>query len=236
MTATNALSKRQQSIADRKDRIFAAAREIIAADGYDALTTRGLAQAAGVTVPTLYNLVGDKAAIVSAMAIASIEELWERLEFNRRATPLEMADAVIDEAFAKISEDKAFSRGTFIALQRLGIAFSYHPTRDDAGAHAARRSVDMAEFAVRAAGRLGQLRGTLPAHELAVQMFAAYRAALDDWLSDAIDLLEMRRRQRWGFYLVLASDASDAFRAELLTRLAALASPDQAPKSQEEAA
>ena len=61
-------NKRAQSIADRKARILAAARAIIARDGYDALTTRGLAQAACVTVPTLYNLVGDKAAIISAIS------------------------------------------------------------------------------------------------------------------------------------------------------------------------
>ena len=226
-------NKRAQSIADRKARILAAARAIIARDGYDALTTRGLAQAACVTVPTLYNLVGDKAAIISAMAISSIEELWDRLAFDRRANPLEMADAVIDEAFAQISDDQAYSRATFIALQRLGIAFAYHPTREDAGAHAARRSVDMAAFAVRAAQRKGMLRGTLAARDLAVQMFGTYRAALDDWLAHAIDLDEMRRRQRWGFYTTLASDAAEDFRAELITRLRHLTG---APNQLEEAA
>jgi len=214
--------RRRQAAQERKERILAAAREIIARDGYDALTTRGLAKAAGVTVPTLYNLVGDKVAIVSAMAVGSIEQLWDKLEFDRRATPLAMADAVIDEAYAHIREDEAFSRATFITLQRLGIAFAYHPTRQDAGAHSARRSVDMAEFAARAAERRGLLRGNIPARDLGVLMFSTYRAALDDWLNGAIDIEEMRRRQRWGFYTALASDASDAFRAELLGRLAEL--------------
>lgn len=226
-------TRRQQAIRDRTKRILAAASEIIARDGYDALTTRGLAKAAEVTVPTLYNLVGDKTAIISAMAVSSIEQLWDRLEFDRRASPLEMADAVIDEAYAQIRDDQAYSRATFIALQRLGIAFAYHPTRDDAGAHAARRSVDMAEFAARAAERRGQLRGNVSAHDLGVLMFGAYRAALDDWFNGAIDLEEMRRRQRWGFYTVLASDASDGFRAELLARLAELSTT---PRNQEEAA
>lgn len=226
-------TKRAKSIAERKERILAAAHTIIARDGFDALTTRGLAEAAGVTVPTLYNLVGDKAAIVSAMAVRSIEELWERLEFDRRASPLEMADAVIDEAYAHIRQNEAFSRATFIALQRLGIAFAYHPTRDDAGAHAARRSVDMAEFSVRAAEQQRLMRGNLPARDLAVQMFGAYRAALDDWLAGAIDLQEMCRRQFWGFYTALASDAGEEFRAELLERLSALSTT---VKLEEEAA
>lgn len=216
------LSKREQSIADRKMRILDAARAIIASDGFDGLTTRGLAQAAGVTVPTLYNLVGDKAAIASAMATRSIEELWERLQFNERATPMEMADAILDEAFAQVMDDPQVNCATFIALERMGIAFSYHPTRDDAGAHCARRSVAMVQYACEAAQRLGQLRGKLNAHDLAVQMFAAYRAPLDDWVHGAIDADEMLRRQRTGFYALLAADASDDFRDELLSRIARL--------------
>ena len=219
------LSKREQSIADRKARILDAARAIIAKDGYDALTTRGIAETAGVTVPTLYNLVGDKAAVISAMATASIEELWGRLHLDERGSPLAMADAVLDEAYAQIMAEREFNRANLIALERLGIAYAYHPTRDDPGAHGARRSVEMAEYTCREAQRLGELRGNLDAHDLAVQMFAVYRAPLDDWLHDAIDADEMLRRQRIGFYTVLASDASDEFREELITRIAKLSSP-----------
>lgn len=217
-------SKREHSIAQRKQRILDAARAIIAQEGYDALTTRGLAKAAGVTAPTLYNLVGDKIAIISAMATASIEELWGRLHLEERGSPLAMADAVLDEAFGQIMADRDFNRANLIALERLGIAFAYHPTRDDPGAHGARRSVEMAEYACREAQRLGQLRGILDAHDLAVQMFAVYRAPLDDWLHEAIDAEEMLRRQRIGFYTVMAADASDEFRAELLARIAKLTS------------
>ncbi|WP_298300960.1 TetR/AcrR family transcriptional regulator [uncultured Erythrobacter sp.] len=219
-------SKRAQSIADRKNRILDAARTIIARDGYDALTTRGIAEAAGVTAPTLYNLIGDKLAIVSAMATASIDELWERLHLDERNSPIEMADAILDEAFAQILAEPEVNCATFIALERMGIAFSYHPTREDAGAHTARRSIEMAQYACDAAQSVGQLRGNLSSHELALQMFATYRAPLDDWVHQAIDANEMLRRQRIGFYTVLASDASEEFREELLRRIAALSSPE----------
>jgi len=213
-------SKREQSIADRKARILDAARTIIAREGYDALTTRGIAQAAGVTAPTLYNLFGDKAAIISAMATASIEELWDRLNLDQRGHPLAMADAILDEAFAQILADPDANCATFIALERMGIAFSYHPTREDAGAHTARRSIEMAQYVCEAAQRTGQLRGSLNSRELAIQMFAVYRAPLDDWVHQAITAEEMLRRQRIGFYTVLAADASDEFREELLRRIA----------------
>ena len=221
--------KRAKSIAQRKQRILDAARAIIARDGIEGLTTRGLAEAAGVTVPTLYNLIGDKQAIVAAMATDAVEQVWDRLEFDRRATPLEMADAVIDEAFAEIQSDPDFTRSAMLGLASLGTPFAYRPGCDDPGAYNARRSVDMAEFACRAAQRLGQLRGNVPSRELAIQMFATYRAALDDWMHGAIDENEMLRRQRAGFYMVLAADASDEFREELLTRIATL-SPSPAER------
>ncbi|MDJ0641895.1 MAG: TetR/AcrR family transcriptional regulator [Erythrobacter sp.] len=225
-------NKREKGVEERKRRIFDATRAIIARDGLDGLTTRGLAEAAGLTVPTLYNLVGDKNAIISQTVERSVEAVWERLEFNRRATPLDMADAVIDEAYASICGDRAFQRALLSALDRMGTSFAAHPGRGDIGARAANRSVEMAVFACRAAQRRGLIRGNVPAEELGQQMFIAYRGPLRDWIEEVIGADEMLRRQRRGFYLVLAADASDAFRTELIERIAALS----AQQANEEAA
>lgn len=55
-----------KQMADRRRRILAAAREIIGTQGFDALTMRTLAEAGGVTVPTIYNLVGNKDEVLTA--------------------------------------------------------------------------------------------------------------------------------------------------------------------------
>src|SRR5947209_19459743 len=52
--------------AERRERILRAARKLVAARGYDGLTMRELADAARVSVPTLYNLFGSKDAILVA--------------------------------------------------------------------------------------------------------------------------------------------------------------------------
>ncbi len=225
-------SKREQGAEERKQRIIDAARAIIARDGLDGLTTRGLAEAAGLTVPTLYNLIGDKDAIVSQTVERSVEAVWDRLEFDRRATPLDMANAVIDEAYQTIREDRGFQRALLNVLDRMGTSYAAHPDRDDIGARAANRSVEMVVFACREAQRRGLLRGYIPAEELGQQMFIAYRGPLRDWIEEVFEADEMLRRQRRGFYLVLAADASDAFRAELIEKIAALT----APQAREEAA
>ncbi len=218
-------TKREQAIATRKRRIFDAARAIIAQGGLDSLTTRGLAQAAGLTVPTLYNLVGGKDEILMQMVSQNVEAIWDRLAFDHRASPLDMADAIIDEAFEVVRAEKAFHRAILPLMIDLEIVFAANPNRNDTGARAANRCVEMARFACQSAIESGELRGSIPAAELGQQMFITYRGPMRDWLEGVISAAEMRRRQRRGFYLVMAADAADDFRAILLERLTRLTEP-----------
>lgn len=49
-------------------RILAAATELLVSEGRDAVTTRAVAEAAGVQAPTLYRLFGDKNTLLDAVA------------------------------------------------------------------------------------------------------------------------------------------------------------------------
>lgn len=53
---------------DVRTRIVAAAAELLATSGRDAVTTRAVAAAAGVQAPTLYRLFGDKGGLLDAVA------------------------------------------------------------------------------------------------------------------------------------------------------------------------
>ena len=85
-----------EQMAERRERILAAAREIIGERGYEALTMRDLAGAARVTVPTVYNLVGGKEEVL----IAAVQEQTERfvagIEKVEAATPAERVLSVVD--------------------------------------------------------------------------------------------------------------------------------------------
>jgi AcrR family transcriptional regulator len=54
------MSMLDQKMANRRERILEAARRLIETRGYEGLTMRNLAAESDVTVPTLYNLVGNK--------------------------------------------------------------------------------------------------------------------------------------------------------------------------------
>jgi AcrR family transcriptional regulator len=64
--AINPLNLFEHNKAERRRRIVAAARKLIARRGFDGLTMRELARASRVSVPTLYNLFGGKHAILAA--------------------------------------------------------------------------------------------------------------------------------------------------------------------------
>lgn len=64
------MSALEQQMAERRERILEAARELIEAQGYEGLTMRDLADAAAVTVPTIYNLIGSKEQVL----LAAVEE------------------------------------------------------------------------------------------------------------------------------------------------------------------
>ena len=71
----------------RLQRLLDAAEELVAADGAEALTTTRVAEAAGMSVGSLYQYLPDKGAIVQALArryLAEFEGLMGKLERDAR--------------------------------------------------------------------------------------------------------------------------------------------------------
>jgi AcrR family transcriptional regulator len=64
------LSLVDQQMAERRERILEAARQLIEKHGFEGFTMRQLAGASRVTAPTLYNLVGNKEQVL----FAAVEE------------------------------------------------------------------------------------------------------------------------------------------------------------------
>ena len=83
-------------MAERRQRILAAARAIVAARGYEALTMRELAQKSRVTVPTLYNLIGGKEAVLAAAVEEQTARFLAAIERRAGASPAGRLLAVID--------------------------------------------------------------------------------------------------------------------------------------------
>src|SRR5689334_2573040 len=91
----------------RRD-IIAAARQLFAADGYQATTMKAIGEAAGVSVQTVYDSVGSKASLLLALNdeldnVARIRDLAASLaaaEFSIDviALPVRITRAILDNA------------------------------------------------------------------------------------------------------------------------------------------
>lgn len=80
---------RTRQMAERRERILAAAREIVAQQGYAGLSMRDLAHRSRVTVPTVYNLVGGKEAVLFAAVEEQTARFVAGIEEARGAGPEE---------------------------------------------------------------------------------------------------------------------------------------------------
>ena len=75
--------RRERQRAERYERIVAAACELAEAEGWDAVTTRRLAELIDYSQPVLYSHFKGKADIMGAVAIRGFEELAARLRMAK---------------------------------------------------------------------------------------------------------------------------------------------------------
>ena len=82
-------SARATNKENRRQCILSAARATLARDGVDGLTVRKLAGEAGVTVPTIYNLIGNKEALLRRLLDELVSRAEEALSTVESDDPIE---------------------------------------------------------------------------------------------------------------------------------------------------
>ena len=112
-------------MAERRERILQAAREIIADHGFEALTIRELAQAAGVTAPTIYNLIGSKDQVL----VAAVAEQTERFLRGIERAPGDVIP-IVDANLRELLRMPAYYRSL---LQVLLTSEAAEPARRNVG-------------------------------------------------------------------------------------------------------
>jgi AcrR family transcriptional regulator len=103
------VARRRALQADQTRRdIVAAARQLFATDGYQATTMKAIGDAAGVSVQTVYDSVGSKAALLLALndeldSVARVRDLAESVLASESSTdvaalPARITRAILDNA------------------------------------------------------------------------------------------------------------------------------------------
>ncbi|MEM7465477.1 MAG: TetR/AcrR family transcriptional regulator [Pseudomonadota bacterium] len=197
----------------RRERIYDAARRIIAVRGFDALNLRELAMAAGVTVPTIYNLIGNKSALVAQLfdeTIAPFENLQYITSDNDPvASPAEFLDRVVDV----MRDNENYYRAEFLARESL-------TNKGDAVALAIQeRIVQIAVEACEQAKTAGLTTGDIAPKQLGTMIADHFLLAYRDWAHGKTSLEVFRDRVIAGAYICLAADATKTYRQRIVEML-----------------
>ncbi|MFG2002237.1 TetR/AcrR family transcriptional regulator [Spirillospora sp. NPDC048911] len=160
-----------------RERLFAAAIELIAAQGFTATTVDQIADAAGVAKGTVYYNFGSKAALFTALLDYGIERLSATLrEASRGRKPLAALEAVVGAELAFIGEHESFAR--------LLIAETWRSGGGD-WRHAARlireQAIGVIADVLRAAVTAGELREDLDIGIAASAVFGMVFTVALDW-------------------------------------------------------
>jgi AcrR family transcriptional regulator len=109
-------SRRERERAEREKLIVTAARELVEAEGWEAMTTRRLAEQVEYSQPVLYSHFRGKDAIMAAVAVEGFTDLAEELSTARATTTADEALAAVARAYLSFADrrpalyDAMFSR------------------------------------------------------------------------------------------------------------------------------
>jgi AcrR family transcriptional regulator len=199
------LSKRTLQMNRRRERIVEAARQLIGERGYENLTMRALAVASGVTVPTIYNLIGNKDAVLAA----SIHEGTVRFFDDARpssANPI----SILEKNVAELLRHPTYYRPVLRALLNGGAS----DAMAEVDALYLRHLQDTLELLV----ERGELESWVDCDVLAERMLSNFYGAASDWASGGLSNAALPVAASHDAYLSLAGVATEEGRRRFQNR------------------
>lgn len=196
-------------MAERRARILAAARGLIAEGGFEGLTMRQLAELARVSVPTVYNLIGNKFLLLEALVK---EQFAQAANALARVPPgrsiVEYVEIMTDVTHDLLLGNPRYTR----ALIQVFL------TADDSAP--ARRAIDaqclaLIGSALEAAQAAGEIASWADAPLVARQTYALYVSGVLGWASGELEEEALRMSTRFGLGLLLLGLSEGEPRARL---------------------
>lgn len=199
------MSSREAGKNQRRDDIVGAARALMQRSGDMGFSMRSLAEQAGVSIATPYNLFGSKQAILLAVLNDDLAEYQQALD-GLEAGEIEVLFEGITLMSAMLAREPDFYRNVICAVSRDGPEFRY--------------MVGGPRYLIwkrllRQATRAGLLESQVDPDAFAIASSQLIVANVLEWAQGALSLEEMSARNQYGLALVLRAIATDASRAQL---------------------
>ncbi len=204
------MSRREANVAARRQRILDSARTLLKESGPEGLSMRKLARVAGLSVTTLYNLLGSREEILQALIRDSVQRLDEPAPDVRTARdPLRRAGRAMEGLLKYMIDNGDLLRPLIVADFSTG-----HWARlvqQDEGERL-RSLKGRIHTAVGDALARGQLETSVGQPFLETQLYVGWELALDQWAFGILDDEVYRLKSLCGFYVALLAFAAPEVR------------------------
>lgn len=190
--------------------VLAAAGELIAEGGVDALTVRRLADRAGVAVATLYNQFGDRNGILVAFVGNGLDQLEVELDAAPAREPIDATRALFDAFDARFAAEPDVWRPIF-AMLKAGPGV--HGMGEVGDRVVATIETDLAKAAAE-----GRLVAGCDTERLARHVFHTRMSRLEKWANGVFDWEWYRTSSQLGLELILAAVLVEPYRGDALAR------------------
>ena len=199
-------NRREANVAARRQRILESARALLQEAGPEGLSMRKLARQAGLSVTTLYNLLGSREEILQALIQDSVQRLEApAADTSASRDPLLRASRAMEGILRYVVDNRDLLRPLIVADFRTG-SWSQLNEQDE-GEHF-RSSKDAIRAAITEALAAGQLRNVVGQQFLEVQLHVGWELALDQWAYGVIDDEVFRLKSLCGFHVALLAFAA----------------------------
>ena len=210
-TDLDSVSTRHRSKAMRRSRILDTASVLLADGGPENLTMRRLAQAADLSVNTIYNLIGPREAIIASLVGRVLDAIEPGLEVDGEIDPIDRCRAVIEHSTEMVIAQGALTRP--LALEIFG-----HGAPASAIARA--RGTTLMRRALIHARDDGLIGTSLDPAALAETVYAVWSNGALRWAQGAITDEAFTAAGLHGLYVALVAAATPSARDHLLLDLA----------------
>ncbi len=203
---------RTEQKAERRERILASAREMIGTRGYESLTMRDLARTARVTVPTIYNLIGGKEAVLFAAVEEQTAQFLAAIEYDGKRNAGSRALTVVDSCTREMLRMPRYYRSLLAILLRSESAREMRELVD-------RALVGEFEAALAQMRDAGELVEWVDPTTTARSLTAQLEFISMGWASGQLDSKQLPDVSVYGVGLMLLGVATGASHRELSSRI-----------------
>jgi AcrR family transcriptional regulator len=204
------MASREEAKERRRQEIVRAARVLMQQTGNTGFSMRALADTAGVSIATPYNLFGSKQAVMFAVLDADLEQYQERLE-RLRADEVDVFFKAVTLTRSLFATEPGFYRAVlFAAYSSGGTTFR---SMFDGPRHAMWRRL------VRDAIQAGVIRPEVDATNFAINFGYIFFSGILEWANEAISLDELEARVQYGIALALHGVATPDYHERLWERV-----------------